>query len=299
MTTTSEERTGSPAVPGSRAAVLLALAVLLSLAGSMGTAAAVPASGGAIVAPPSSAWETAVQPLATAAALPVLGALGDRHGRRCVLLASIAVFLLGALLGATSGAAGPPPAARFLQGLGAGGMLAPVVAVTAERLPARERGHHLALLVGAMALVMAGGPPAGAVMGEQLGPLRALPPVLALGTVALALAAAPSLSPSRSAGSSLSPSSSAASSLPSSASPAPSSSAARPLPSLPSAPSGPPAQARVPVCRAAYRRVAWPLAAVTVLVRTATWGGGPRPAGRDDLLSGVVAAVRVLTRLVT
>jgi len=79
--------------------------------------------------------------LASATIVPVYGRLGDRRGRRDVLLVALGVFTLGS---AACGLAQSLPqlvAARILQGLGGGGLMTLSQALIAELVPPRERAR--------------------------------------------------------------------------------------------------------------------------------------------------------------
>ncbi|MCC9711591.1 MFS transporter [Streptomyces sp. MNU76] len=132
-------------------------------------------------------WAATGAPLVTAAALPALGALADRHGRRRAVIGSLALLVAGTLLGAAARDAGPLLAARVVQGLGTGGATAGVVALFAERLPARERGPYLATLVGATVLALSTGRLADVTLATHLWVPWA---TVCLGALALAPAAA-------------------------------------------------------------------------------------------------------------
>ncbi|UJV47249.1 hypothetical protein CVT30_46505 (plasmid) [Streptomyces sp. AMCC400023] len=132
-------------------------------------------------------WTATGSPLLTAAALPALGALADRHGRRCAVIGSLALLVAGTVLGAAARDAGPLLAARVVQGLGTGGATAGVVALFAERVPARERGPYLATLVGASVLALSTGRLADVTLATHLWVPWA---TVSLGALALALATA-------------------------------------------------------------------------------------------------------------
>lgn len=132
-------------------------------------------------------WAAAGYPLVTAAALPALGALGNRHGRRRALIGSLGLLVVGTVLGAAARDAGLLLAARVVQGLGAGGATAGVVALLAERVPARERGPYLGTVVGATVLALSTGRLADATLAAHLWVPWA---TVSLGALALALATA-------------------------------------------------------------------------------------------------------------
>jgi EmrB/QacA subfamily drug resistance transporter len=99
--------------------------------------------------------------LASATIVPVYGRLGDRRGRRDVLLVALGVFTLGS---AACGLAQSLPqlvAARVLQGLGGGGLMTLCQALIGELVPPRERARFQ----GYFALVFTAASVAGPVVG--------------------------------------------------------------------------------------------------------------------------------------
>jgi EmrB/QacA subfamily drug resistance transporter len=85
------------------------------------------------------------------------GALGDRFGRRRVLLAGLAVFGIAAALGMLVHDASQLIVVRTLMGLGAAGIMPTTLSVITTSFPERERPRAIGVWVG-----MAGG---GAVLG--------------------------------------------------------------------------------------------------------------------------------------
>jgi EmrB/QacA subfamily drug resistance transporter len=99
--------------------------------------------------------------LASATIVPVYGRMGDRKGRRDVLLVALGVFTLGS---AACGFAQSLPqlvAARVLQGLGGGGLMTLCQALIGELVPPRERARFQ----GYFALVFTAASVAGPVVG--------------------------------------------------------------------------------------------------------------------------------------
>ncbi len=90
----------------------------------------------------------------------VSGMIGDRIGRKPTLLVSLAVMALASLGTPFVGAVGPLIAVRFLTGLGLGGALPSIIAITSEYARPRSRAATVAL--------MFSGYPAGAVIGGLL-----------------------------------------------------------------------------------------------------------------------------------
>ena len=89
------------------------------------------------------------------------GPVADRFGRRVVVIASVAIFGLFALLTATARSFEMLLLLRFLTGLGLGGAMPNVIAITSEYSPARLRAT--------MITVMFCGFPLGAVIGGLVG----------------------------------------------------------------------------------------------------------------------------------
>lgn len=74
---------------------------------------------------------------------PLLGALGDRYGRKRLILAGLALIAVVTLATAAVRDTGDLVALRFVTGLGLGGVIPNVGALVAEMTPARLRGRVL------------------------------------------------------------------------------------------------------------------------------------------------------------
>jgi MFS family permease len=95
-------------------------------------------------------WVTTGYLLTSTVMVPILGKLGDLFGRRPVLIARIAIFLMGSWLAGLSGEFGRLPvlgggmnqliAFRALQGIGGGALFTTAFAIIADLFPPRERG---------------------------------------------------------------------------------------------------------------------------------------------------------------
>jgi EmrB/QacA subfamily drug resistance transporter len=79
--------------------------------------------------------------LASATIVPVYGRLGDRRGRREVLLVALGVFTLGSLACGLAQSLPQLVGARVLQGLGGGGLMTLSQALIGELVPPRERAR--------------------------------------------------------------------------------------------------------------------------------------------------------------
>ena len=93
-------------------------------------------------------WTLTAFLVASAVATPLAGRLGDRYGRRLVLLASLVTFAAGSLLCAVASSIGVVIAGRVVQGFGAGvGPLA--FALLPEVVGPERTARAVGLLIGA------------------------------------------------------------------------------------------------------------------------------------------------------
>lgn len=175
--------------PWARRAGLLALGLatlLPMLAGSMANMA-LPALGQAFAAPFASLqWVLVAYLLGITCLTVVAGRLGDRFGRRRLLLGGVALFALASLLCALAPTIGWLIAARVLQGVGAACMLSLALAMVGQLVPAAQRGRGMGLLGTLSACGTALGPSFGGLLIGGFGwqaPFLLLVPVslLALG----------------------------------------------------------------------------------------------------------------------
>ncbi|SDO32793.1 drug resistance transporter, EmrB/QacA subfamily [Nakamurella panacisegetis] len=110
-------------------------------------------------------WFSAVYTLVLAAALLPAGTLGDRFGRKKLLLGALAVFGVASALCAWAGSAGMLIGARAALGLGAAFMMPLSMAVLPTLFPeAEERGRAITVWVTSTAL----GLPLGPILGGWL-----------------------------------------------------------------------------------------------------------------------------------
>lgn len=94
-------------------------------------------------------WMITIYTLAYAAAIPIMGKLADRQGRKRVYLVSIVLFGVGSLLCGLSQDVGSFPmliAARALQAIGGGGILPIATAEIGTEVPVEKRGMALGLV---------------------------------------------------------------------------------------------------------------------------------------------------------
>ena len=109
-------------------------------------------------------WFTDAYTLVLAAILLPAGMLGDRFGRKKLLLAALVVFGVASALCAYSSSSGELIAARAMLGLGAAFMMPLSMAVLPVIFPPQERGRAIAIWVSSTAV----GLPLGPILGGWL-----------------------------------------------------------------------------------------------------------------------------------
>ncbi|MFI8093175.1 DHA2 family efflux MFS transporter permease subunit [Streptomyces sp. NPDC086080] len=90
-------------------------------------------------------WVVTAYLLASTAATPLWGKLGDQYGRKRLFQLAVVIFLVGSAL---CGAAQDMPQLigfRALQGLGGGGLIVLSMAIVGDLVPPRERGRYQGL----------------------------------------------------------------------------------------------------------------------------------------------------------
>lgn len=133
-------------------------------------------------------WLVSTYLIAMAALQPVMGKLGDRLGRRRVILGALGLFGAGSALAAVAPTFGLLVIARVAQGVAAATLFPNVTALIRLVLPADRRGRAFGAQAAAVGLGAALGLPLGGVLAE-LGGWQAIfwvnvPIVIALGVVA-------------------------------------------------------------------------------------------------------------------
>ena len=160
--------TVTPAARGALAA--LSLATLLPALGASIANIGVPAIAASLQAPFSQVqWVVLAYLLAVTALSVYAGRLGDRLGRRRLLLAGIAVFAMASLLCALAPNLPLLVAARIAQGAGAAVMLALAMAMAAGAVSQRRAGSAMGLLGSMSALGTTLGPALGGLLLARYG----------------------------------------------------------------------------------------------------------------------------------
>lgn len=143
-------------------------------------------------------WVVTAYLLASTAATPLWGKLGDQYGRKRLFQIAIVIFLLGSAL---CGMAQNMPqliAFRAVQGLGGGGLMVLSMAIVGDIVPPRDRGRYQGLFGAVFGATSVLGPLLGGLFTEHLSWRWVFYVNLPVGVVALAVIAAVLRIPSRS-----------------------------------------------------------------------------------------------------
>ncbi len=109
-------------------------------------------------------WIAIAYLLASAACVPVYGRLGDRLGRRRMLLVALGVFTAGSLACGLAQSMGQLVAARALQGMGGAGLMTLAQALIGELVAPRERARFQGYFAAVFTLASVGGPVLGGIV---------------------------------------------------------------------------------------------------------------------------------------
>ncbi|MHC3816425.1 disulfide bond formation protein DsbA [Streptomyces sp. CB02488] len=135
-------------------------------------------------------WVVTAYLLASTAATPLWGKLGDQYGRKRLFQIAIVIFLIGSAL---CGIAQNMPQLigfRALQGLGGGGLIVLSMAIVGDIVPPRERGKYQGLFGAVFGMTSVLGPLLGGFFTEQLSWRWVFYINLPIGVIALAVIAA-------------------------------------------------------------------------------------------------------------
>ncbi|MFD8673009.1 MDR family MFS transporter [Streptomyces seoulensis] len=145
-------------------------------------------------------WVVTAYLLASTAATPLWGKLGDQYGRKRLFQLAIVIFLIGSAL---CGMAQNMPQLigfRALQGLGGGGLMVLSMAIVGDIVPPRERGRYQGLFGAVFGATSVLGPLLGGLFTEHLSWRWVFYVNLPIGIVALLVIAAALHIPRRTSG---------------------------------------------------------------------------------------------------
>ncbi|MHC3474392.1 DHA2 family efflux MFS transporter permease subunit [Streptomyces sp. 7R007] len=135
-------------------------------------------------------WVVTAYLLASTAATPLWGKLGDQYGRKRLFQTAIVIFLVGSALCGMAQSMGQLIAFRALQGLGGGGLMVLSMAIVGDLVPPRERGRYQGLFGAVFGATSVLGPLLGGLFTQHLSWRWVFYVNLPVGVVALAVIAA-------------------------------------------------------------------------------------------------------------
>ncbi|MCT7354005.1 MFS transporter [Streptomyces sp. 15-116A] len=134
-------------------------------------------------------WVVTAYLLASTAATPLWGKLGDQYGRKRLFQTAIVIFLIGSALCGAAQDMSQLIAFRALQGLGGGGLIVLSMAIVGDLVPPRERGRYQGLFGAVFGATSVLGPLLGGLFTEHLSWRWVFYVNLPVGIVALAVIA--------------------------------------------------------------------------------------------------------------
>lgn len=103
-------------------------------------------------------WVAASTLLTSTASTPLWGKLSDRLGRKLLIQLALAIFVLSSIAAGFASGMGELIAARALQGLGSGGLMALTQVILGDVIAPRERGRYAGYMGAAFGVSTVAGP---------------------------------------------------------------------------------------------------------------------------------------------
>ena len=113
-------------------------------------------------------WVVTAYVVAAAATTPLWGKLGDRHGRKRLLEAALALFLAASAACGLADSITTLIVARTAQGVAAGGLMSLAMAAVGDLVSPRERARYQGYIAATFAIATVAGPLVGGVLVDQV-----------------------------------------------------------------------------------------------------------------------------------
>ena len=146
----------------------LGLAMLLSALDQTIVVTAMPTIGAELGDPQYLPLIVTAYLVASTSVTPLYGKFADVYGRRIVLAIGLMTFIIGSVACAVSPTMGLLATARFIQGLGGGGLISLAQTVIADLVSPRERGRYQTYFAAVFATSSIGGPVLGGFFAQYL-----------------------------------------------------------------------------------------------------------------------------------
>lgn len=158
-TVLTDNSDGLPAPQRYWALLTLVLAIVMSVLDGTMVSVALPTIARELgVSPASAVWVVNAYQLAVISTLLPLSSLGDTIGYRRISIGGLCLFIVASLLSAQAESLGTLAAARFLQGLGAAGIMSVNAALVRFIYPQRMLGRGIGIIALAVSVSAAAGP---------------------------------------------------------------------------------------------------------------------------------------------
>jgi EmrB/QacA subfamily drug resistance transporter len=146
----------------------LGLAMLLSAMDQTIVVTALPTIGVDLGEPQNLPWIVTAYLVAATVVTPLYGKFADVYGRRIVLLIGVATFIVGSVACALAPSIAALAAARLVQGLGGGGLIALAQTIVADLVSPRERGRYQTYFAAVFVTSSIAGPALGGFFAQYL-----------------------------------------------------------------------------------------------------------------------------------
>lgn len=146
----------------------LGLAMLLSALDQTIVVTALPTIGADLGEPENLPWIVTAYLVAATVVTPLYGKFADVHGRRIVILLGVSTFIVGSVACAVAPSIAALAVARFVQGMGGGGLIALSQTVVADLVSPRERGRYQTYFAAVFVTSSVAGPALGGYLAQYL-----------------------------------------------------------------------------------------------------------------------------------